>query len=327
MKLTRRGFLAASAAPAVLRGAAMMTHRQRVDAAIAGRKPDQPPISLWNHFGLEQEGPEAHARRTLEFHRDASTDLVKVMSDFPFPRPAGQWYEIKVLSSPFAPQLKALEIIRKELGRSAHFIETIFNPWNVAEKLSSPSEVRRLMREQPQRLLDALEAIARSEANHARQALRRGASGIFLAIANAQDGLMTREEYAKFSEPFDRMVVDAAGSAPLNVLHLHGEKVWVEYFLRSPWKVTAVNWSMHETRYSIRLARFHRKSIAGGVVLGGIDHRNYRTRTVAELTQDIRFAMNDAAPKLIVSPGCSIPDDTTTEEIKKLAAAAAAAAA
>jgi uroporphyrinogen decarboxylase len=278
-----------------------MSHRERVDAALAGRAPDRPPVSLWHHFGLEKQGPEAHARRTLQFHRDASTDLVKVMSDFPFPKPPGQWFEVKVLSSPFAPQLQALEIIRKELGRSAHFVETIFNPWNVAEKLSSPQEVRRLMREQPQKLLDALEAIARSEANHARQALRRGASGVFLAIANAQDGLMTREEYAKFSEPFDRMVLDAASSAPLNVLHLHGEKVWVESFLKAAWKASAVNWSMHETGYSIRLAR----------------------HTVAELREDIRFAMNDAGPRLIVTPGCSVPDDTTTEETKKLAEAAA----
>jgi uroporphyrinogen decarboxylase len=320
VNLTRRHFLAA-AAPAILRGASM-THRERVDVALAGRAPDRPPISLWHHFGLEKEGPEAHARRTLQFHRDAGTDLVKVMSDFPFPKPAGQWFEVKVLSSPFAPQLKALEIIRKELGKSAHFIETIFNPWNVAEKLSSPESVRKLMREQPQKLLDALEAIAKSEANHARQAVRHGASGVFLAIANAQDGLLTREEYAKFSEPFDRIVVDAVGSAPLNVLHLHGPKVWMDHFLKAAWKVSAVNWSMHETGYSIRLARHNWKSISGGVLMAGVDHRNYRQRTAADLREDIRLAIKDAGEKLIVTPGCSVPDDTTTEETKKLAQAA-----
>ncbi len=45
-----------------------------------------------------------------------------------------------------------------------------------------------MMREQPQALLDALGVIAKSEANHAARALATGASGIFLAIANAQKG-------------------------------------------------------------------------------------------------------------------------------------------
>ena len=33
------------------------------------------------------------------------------------------------------PQLEVLRIIHQGLGKKAHFVETIFNPWNVAEKL------------------------------------------------------------------------------------------------------------------------------------------------------------------------------------------------
>jgi uroporphyrinogen decarboxylase len=194
MTLTRRRFLATSAAalaaeavltPATLRGAALSA-RARVDRALSGQDVDRPPISLWHHFGLEKEGPVRHAQATLAFHRDYRTDLVKVMSDFPFPKPAGSWHEVRVLDDPFPEQIRALTAIRDGLQRSAHFVETIFNPWNVAEKLSSPAAVKELAAEQPQRLLDVLEAIATSEATHARRAMNAGASGIFLAIANAQ---------------------------------------------------------------------------------------------------------------------------------------------
>jgi uroporphyrinogen-III decarboxylase len=81
--------------------------------------------------------------------------------------------------------------------------------------MSSPEDVLRLKQENPKALEAVLEAIAESEASHARKAIAAGAAGIFLAIANAQDGIMTQEDYARFSESFDSLIL-AAVSAPLN---------------------------------------------------------------------------------------------------------------
>jgi uroporphyrinogen decarboxylase len=321
-ELTRRSFLLASAAaPALLHGATM-TPKERIEAALRDASADRPPFTLWHHFGLEKQGAEAHAKATLQFHHDYRTDLVKVMSDFPYPRPSGAWYELKPVDSPFPEQLKALELIREGLkqdGRNAsYFVETLFNPWNVAEKLSSPAEVQKLRKEQPQKLLDALQAIAKSEINHAKAAMKRGAAGIFLAVANAQDGILTREEYAKFSEPFDKQIFQSVAEAPLNIIHLHGPKVYVDYFAKATgWKISGFNYSMHETGYSLRLARHNWHTIRGAIV-GGLDHREYRNRTVEELREDIRLAVADAGKRLIVTPGCSVPNDSTPEELRRL---------
>src|SRR6185295_5005638 len=119
MSLTRRSFLTTSAAalgaaalgPATLRGAAL-TPRQRVERALAGRDVDRPPISLWHHFGLEKDGPQRHAQATLAFHKAYETDLVKVMSDFPYPRPAGEWFALRETDDPFPEQIRALQAIR-----------------------------------------------------------------------------------------------------------------------------------------------------------------------------------------------------------------------
>lgn len=308
------------AIPALLAARPTLTARERIDRAVAGQEADRPPFSLWHHFALEKFGPARHAEATLRFHRDYSTDLVKVMSDFAYPKPAAAWYELKEQASPFPDQLKALDIIRRELNGKAHFVETIFNPWNVAEKLSSKDEVLRLMRAQPGKLLEALGVIARSEANHARRAVAAGASGVFLAIANAQDGILTRDEYRKFSEPFDRIVVDAVNSAPLNVLHLHGDKVWLDAFLTG-WPARVVNYSAHGTGVSIASLR----SKYHGVLMGGVDERNYRQAGVDVLKQQIRAARAAAGPKFIVTPGCSVPNESTPAELKKLAAAITAA--
>lgn len=313
VRISRRLFLAGSAAP--LFGAALGP-RERVDRALNGRESDRPPISLWHHFGLENEGPEAHAKATLEFHRRYGTDLVKVMSDFPYPKPAGAWHILKPLDNPFAPHIRALELIRDGLAGKAHFVETIFNPWNVAEKLSSKEEVQRMKKEQPQKLLDALEVIAKSEAAHARLALKTGASGVFLAVANAQPDILSREDYRKFSEPFDRIVLQAAGGGPLNILHLHGDKVYVEHFWKG-WPAAAINYSSHETGVPLATARAQ----FSGVLLAGIDHRNYRTRTVEQLRADAAAAAKACGRSFIMTPGCSVPNESTPPELEKLRSA------
>lgn len=308
----RREFLfGASAVAAVLAGT-RLTSRERVNRAIHGTDTDRLPFSLWHHFGLESQGPEAHAKATIEFHKKYGTDLVKVMSDFPYPKGTGAWVEQREVASPFPAQLKALESIRLGLGGSAHFVETIFNPWNVAEKLSSKEEVQRLKAEEPQKLLDALEAIAKSEANHAKLALNAGASGIFLAIANAQIGILTADEYKKFSEPFDRIVLDAASGAPLNILHLHGDKVHLDLFWKN-WPAS-INYADQETGTSLKTARAQ----YSGLLLGGIDQRKYRDLSVTELRKDADRARKEAGKRLILTPGCSVPNESRPEELLRL---------
>jgi uroporphyrinogen decarboxylase len=163
-----------------------------------------------------------------------------------------------------------------------------------------------------QRLLTALEAIAKSEAAHAKRALDSGASGIFLAIANAQDGILTEAEYAKFSEPFDRMVLDGAKSAPLNVLHLHGDKVYLNRFLKG-WPPAVVNYSQHSTGVDIAVLR---KQFPG-VLMGGLDERKFRELDTPAFESQIRKARAAAGAKFILTPGCSVPNDTTDAEIRR----------
>ena len=230
------------------------------------------------------------------------------MSDYPYPKPKGQWFEVKVDQNPFPREIRALELIREGLGGEAYFIETIFNPINQAEKISSKDAVEKLKHENPQKLLDALEAIGRSQASHARRAIAAGASGIFLAIANSAD-----PDYAKFSEPFDRMILDAVAQAPINVLHIHGNKIDLSRFYKG-WPAAAINYESHAT--GIPLATLRKNY--GGVLMGGIDDVNYRKLTVEDLKRQHTEAMRAAGKKFILAPGCSVPNDSTDDELLRL---------
>jgi uroporphyrinogen decarboxylase len=308
---TRRQFLYLTAAAAS--GAGRMTSRQRVDRALKGEDVDRTPFSFWHHFGTESQPGERLAEATLEFHRKFNTDLVKVMSDYPYPKPSGRWYELKVESNPFPFQLQALEQIREGLHGEAHFVETIFNPWTVAEKLSSVDEVKKLKADDPKALEAALETIAESEASHARKAVAAGASGIFLAIANAQQGILSPDEYAKFSEPFDRLILTAVNDAPLNILHLHGDKVYLDRFVKG-WPATAINYSNFGTGKPVKAMR----SMYDGVLLSGIDETNFRRLSEADLKKQYDTARGEGGKKFILTPGCSVPNDSTDEETMRL---------
>jgi len=314
MKGDRRNFLSAAAAVLIAKASAHAqtgaTPRERVDRALEGRDVDRTPFSFWHHFGLQDEPPEHFVQATLEFHAKFRTDLVKVMSDFAYPKPSGPWYELKVEANPFPAQLVALTAIGRTLGRKAHFVETIFNPWKVAENLSSPQEVVRLKEENPQRLLDALEVITKSEASHARRAVAAGASGIFLAIANAQDGILSRSDYAKFSEPFDQQVLEAARSAPLNTLHLHGDKVYLDRFYQG-WAASTINYSAHGTQVPISKVRQQYR----GVLMAGLDEVRFRSLSVEDVHAQYVSAKREAGKRFILTPGCSVPNDSTDAEL------------
>jgi len=317
MQFSRRYFLSVAAGSLIARknlpAETRMSSRERVDRALEGREVDRPPFSFWHHFGLQKEAPERFVRATLDFHAKFRTDLVKVMSDFPYPQPKGPWYDLRVEANPFPAQIQALASIGQSLGRQAYFLETIFNPWKVAENLSSTQEVMRLKEENPQRLLDVLEVITKSEANHARRALAAGAGGIFLAIANAQDDILTPDDYAKFSEPFDRLVLEATAHAPLNTLHLHGNRVYLERFYKG-WAASVINYSVQGTRVPIRSVREHYR----GVLLGGLDEEHFRSLSVETLHSQYENARKEAGTRFILAPGCSVPNDSTDAELLRV---------
>ena len=310
--ITRRTLLFGSSA-AILTGAAM-TPRERVDRVLAGQEVDRTPFTFYYHFGLEKQPGDRHAKATIEWHWKFRTDLVKVMSDYPYPPGSGaQWHELEVEPNPYPEQITALTIINKTLNGKAHFIETIFNPWNVAGKLSSPARVKRMMEKDPARLLNLLGVIARSQANHARRAMAAGASGIFLAIANASPAVMSKEAYRRFSEPFDQQVLKAAAGAPLNTLHIHGEDVYLDLFYEG-WNASVLQYDAHGT--GIPIADVRRQY--GGVILGGLDHHNLRNLTPAQIEEQWKNARAAAGPKFILAPGCSAPQDATDEELMRI---------
>jgi len=313
--MLRRDFLLAAggfaaAAPA-LAAPASLSHKDRVDRALAGKDVDRAPVTFWHHFGLPTAS--AHAARTLEFHRAYRTDIVKVMSDFPYPKPSGPWYKLKVEPNPFPDQIRALELVRDGLAGDAYFMETVFNPWNVAQKLSSPEEVLRLKQENPQALLDALDVINQSQILHVKRAFTAGASGVLFSVANANAKEMSPADYEKFSRPFDKRFMEAIAGAKLNTLHLHVEPPYLAQFRN--FQAPVINYSLHVSGIPMSEVR---RQFPSWVIAGGIDEVNFRKLTDDDLQRQWQAAAQAAGRKFILTPGCSVPNDSEPEDLIRL---------
>jgi uroporphyrinogen decarboxylase len=299
-----------------------MSKVERVKAVLRGERVDRLPFSFWHHFGLEKSLGEKHAEATLAFYRKFDVDLLKVMSDFPYPAPEGRqkiaaiedWEQLEVLKNPFPEQIKALKIIHKELKGQAPFVETIFQSWTVAEKLSSRETMRKLKDQNPNLLKRVLRVISESQANHVRLALEAGAAGIFLAVAAADDLVMDSQEYLKFVRESDLIILDATkGKSYLNVLHLHGNQVHFDNMVTYP--VQVINYSVHGTGMNLVTA----KRKFSGTLMGGLDEARMASPGGSDLKSEIQQAiMAMQKRRLILAPGCSVPNDIADDPLFKV---------
>jgi uroporphyrinogen decarboxylase len=294
-----------------------MSKTDRIKSVLKGDRVDRLPVTFWHHFRLEKYPGEKHAEATLDFYRKFDVDLLKVMSDFPYPLPKGldkisaeeDWEKLEVLKNPFPEQIKALKIIRKELKGEVLFVETLFHSWTLARKLSSVESVRRLKEENPKLLKQVLRTISGSLANHVQLALEAGASGIFLAVAAADDEVMTSEEYIRLVRESDLVVLDAAGGkSQLNILHMHGNKIHFDTLVALPAQV--INFSVHGTGISLEAA----KRKFSGTLMGGLDETQIAAMDESVLRTQIQEASSAMqGRRLILAPGCSVPDDIKDE--------------
>ena len=292
---------------------AQMSKGERVKAALQGERVDRVPFTFWHHFGLEKLPGEKHAEATVAFYRKYDVDLLKVMSDYPYPLPEGvekissleDWQKLEPLKSPFPEQIRALRLINKEIKGQAPFVETIFQSWTVAEKLATKKDVMYLKEQDPKLLKRVLRTISESQANHARAALEAGASGVFLAVAAADAFIMDPPEYLRLVRESDLIILDSVRErSRLNILHIHGKKPHLEMLVTYP--VQVMNYSVSDTGMDLVAAR--RKFT--GTLMGGLNEGRLAAQTTDEIAAEIHEGERSMQKRrFILSPGCSVPND------------------
>jgi uroporphyrinogen decarboxylase len=319
-----------------------MSKRERLRAALQGKPVDHPPLSFWRHFLEKETSATGLAEAMLGFQRTYDWDFMKVnpracyhaepwgcrfqFSGQPHIDPKlieaavktpDDWRRVKPLlptTGAFGEQLEALRLIRQGLHGEVPFIETIFTPLSVAGRLVGSDDVMcEHLRQYPERVHEALEAITVTFERFAKACLDVGVDGLFYATTGwATYDRLTDAEYEEFGRPYDRRVLKAAEGAPFNVLHVCRSHNMLWKLMDYP--AHAVNWATADpTNPTIGeiWQRTHRP------VIGGIDHvGTLRQGTPEAVGAEVLSAVGQTREGLIIGPGCSISPQTPEANLR-----------
>jgi uroporphyrinogen decarboxylase len=313
-----------------------MNKRERVKAALHGKPVDRPPISFWRHFFEKETSAAGLAEAMLGFQHTYNWDFLKVnpracyhaepwgcrfqFSGQPHIDPKlieaaintpDDWLRIKPLSpttGAFGEQLEALRLIREGLHGEVPFVETIFTPLSVAGRLVGSDDVMcEHLRQYPERVHEALEAITLTFEGFAKACLDVGVDGLFYATTGwATYDRLTDAEYQEFGRPYDVRVLKAVEGAPFNILHVCRSHNMLWKLMDYP--AHAVNWATADPtnpKIGEVWQRSHRP------VIGGVDHvGTLRQGTPEAVAAEVRNAVGQTREGLLIGPGCSISPQT-----------------
>jgi uroporphyrinogen decarboxylase len=297
-------------------------------AATRGDLVDRVPFAVWRHFYPEETEARSLVETTIALTRRHEIDLVKFNSRAHYhAEPWGTAYEYDGVAHPrlvrnavertadwsridrrgvgepaFQDLLLGLRLVHDALP-DIPLLATIFTPLGVLGRIAAPAQLVEDLREHPDAVLPALEAVTETFRGLA-AACCEIADGIFLATTPAASrSYLTDDEYARFGTPYDLRVLDGARGAPLNVLHVCGEDAPVIALARA-YPVAAVSWNVYAREHpplDAFLASVEGKAAVGGLSDGAFadpDQARIEARVGAERTGGRRW---------IAAGGCTIP--------------------
>lgn len=337
-----------------------MNHFERIKAALQLKQVDRVPISLWAHLPEYDQNPKLLAKRQVELARKYDFDFIKLM---PFglyavedygaeityfsqqDRPAviyqpgiekvTDWDKIESLPGTYGTYGKQVELakyVNELAGNEFPFIQTIFNPLTNALKLAG-SRLILDIKENPERVKHALDALAETTINFVNENINAGVSGFFFATQTATSNYFTKEEYLEFGQPYDLKVLNAFKDKTwFNVAHIHGTNTYFDLIADYP--VQAINWHDRFAEPSLKQAR----KLTDKALIGGIrevpytDSNNNIIRpsllnsgTPDELRDHVQEAIDEVNGKgLIIGPGCVTKEDVPDDNIFAIRSATSA---
>lgn len=316
----------------------MITHRERLKAALNGEKTFRPPIALWRHFPVDDQSPERLAAATIHYQRSYDFDLVKVTPSSSYclqdwgatdeweGNPEGtrrytkrivqkpqDWEKLPLLTPSatyLSQQLACLRLIRQELGPDTPVVQTIFSPLAQAKNLVGGDRLLVHMRKYPDALQKGLATIAESTRRFVKAMLADDTiaiDGIFYAVQHAQAGLLTPIEYDTFGLPSDQHATEAASRLWCNILHLHGDDSYFNLVTQNTPLgnyFPIINWHDRETPPTLAQARGQTKQ----TFCGGMSRKTMVLGTPEEIQAEARDAFAQTnAQKFILGTGCVVP--------------------
>jgi uroporphyrinogen decarboxylase len=306
-----------------------MSHRRRIENALALKATDRLPFGFWWHFPNRDRAPRRLAELSLALQKKLDLDFIKfspyglysvldwgveldmkggladppVQAGFPIEVPA-DWKKLRSFrgdEGEYAIVLEAQRIALCEMDSDIPLTQTVFSPLTSAVKMSGRETLLRHIHENPAAVHAGLEVITETTRRFAIEVVTRGADGIFFASQTTNEGYLSPDEYAEFAKKYDLVVLDGIrGRSWFNIFHLHGKNVMFDQVLDYP--VDAFNY--HDRESGPSLAEMRKKT--GRCLIGGIGQNTTLVHgTIQEIDVQVKEAWEQLNQRgLILGPGC-----------------------
>ena len=317
------------------------TKRQRLEATVAGERPDRPPVALWRHWPGDDQDAAALAAAHVQWQRDYDWDFLKVgpassysvidwgvkdrwvghiegtreCYDLPIRKPE-DWRRLRPLDPSqgmLATQIETLRLVRKSVGEDVPVLATIFSPLSQAKHLASQPVLLAHLRRHPQAVEEALAVISESTLRFIDAARAVGISGIFYAVQHARYPLLSRDEFVRYGRATDLPILEAASDLWLNMIHIHGRDTMFD--LVADYPVPLMNWHDRESPTSLAAGLRQIKGAASGGVDQWRMHEENPTAALAEAADALR---QSGGRRLVLGTGCVIMATTPLRNIRAL---------
>ena len=324
-----------------------MTSRERVYASLAGEDVDRVPVSAWWHDFPREWSAKSLAEASIEAYVAYRWDWVKLnpratyygeawgasykpnedrqpdMEKPAFTSPAemSKLKPVDMRKKALAEQIECVRLTTKKLMGEVPLVQTVFSPLACLSRAAgSTNFIQRMMRDEPDAVLKALDPITQTMANFSRACLKAGAEGIFFAgVEWGSEDVISWDDYQRFARPYDLAVLGEVQDAPFNILHVCRSNNHLMRMLDYP--VAAFNWATQDTKNPSPAEVLSNTDRA---VIGGASHDTVLPAgTPADVVKEAHRSILEAGSRrFLLSPGCAIPPTTPEKNLRALVQAA-----
>lgn len=276
------------------------------------------PVLLWKHFRSDRS--LELARACVDFSRRHRLSAVKVMPDIPLlfeDFSITSWKQLRHLRRlPPTPLLgrvaeyaAAIREARSLSDAGATVMATVFSPLGLVGVWGGPDRIAELAVDDRAVAHAVLEALAEFTRGVVDAVVEAGADAIYYSCWG-QDVLSDRD-YRELGIPYDLHGLGSAWRARMRLLHVHGAlDREVERYAAYP--VEVVGWSQLDSRVTLADGA---KSLAGKWVMGGLPERfeGWARTGMPAIRGEVEAIRQLVGGRLVLAPGCSLPDDVPEE--------------
>ena len=316
-----------------------MNKRERVLAALDGRRVDHVPFTVWRHYYFQDRSAEGLAQATLDFYRRYGPDMI-VCSPGPFYmaegwkmnvrsfsndsiphytvepaiRQATDWRwlsELDVQTSSLRREIEAIRLVKAQLTpEDATLIMPLFSPLITANILRG-GRIIEDMRSFSSDLRSGLETIAKATQDLSLACLEAGADGFLFVNRLADREKMCSREFRDFGQRFDLPVLALlADRSAIRILSTEGGRFFFD--MANSYPVQAVCWETWRSDPSIEDA--HRQLRCG--LMGGLNPITFAAGSARDVQGQVTEAVNQTGGwHMLVSPSGPLPPNSQDELI------------